>query len=132
STNGGQTFSRPRVIVAGATQHFTPTIAARPGGVLGLTFYDFRDDRRHDGALTTNHWFAVSRNHGRTWHAVRLGQAFDALTAPIASRGEGPSGHFIGEYQGLTPAPGGFDAAFTLGRPATHAGPRDIFFAHLP
>jgi BNR repeat-like domain len=131
SANGGRTFTRPRAIVTGATQHFTPTIAARPNGVLGLSFYDFRGDRPHDHKLTTAYWFAVSRDHGRAWQRLRLGRPFDALTAPVASRGSGPSGHFLGEYQGLASVPGGFDAAFTLARPATHHGPSDIFFAHI-
>jgi hypothetical protein len=131
STDGGRRFTRPRAVVSGPTQHFTPTLAARPDGVLGLSFYDFRDDRRHDHRLTTAYWFAVSRDHGRAWHQVRLGRPFDALTAPVASRGSGPSGHFLGEYQGLTPAPGGFDAAFTLARTPAHRGPSNVFFAHI-
>ncbi|MFL5823626.1 MAG: sialidase family protein [Solirubrobacteraceae bacterium] len=132
STDGARNFTRPRAVVTGPTQHFTPTIAARPNGVLGLSFYDFRDDRRHDHRLTTAYWFAISRDHGRAWQQLRLGRPFDALTAPVASRGSGPSGHFLGEYQGLTPAPGGFDAAFTRARSRTHHGPSDIFFAHIP
>lgn len=131
STDGARSFTRPRAVVTGPTQHFTPTIAVRPDGILGLSFYDFRYDRPHDHRLTTAYWFAVSHDHGRTWKQIRLGRPFNALAAPVASRGNGPSGHFLGEYQGLTPAPGGFDAAFTRVRPPTHHGPSDIFFAHI-
>jgi hypothetical protein len=132
STNRGRTFTRPRAVIIGRTQHFTATIAARANGALGLTFYDFRHDRRHDHQLTTDYWYAASRDNGRHWRQIHLGGPFDALTAPIASRSTGPSGHFLGEYQGLIPAAGGFDAAFTLARPAARRSPSAIFFAHIP
>jgi hypothetical protein len=127
----GKSWSSPKAIITGRTQHFTATIAAARDGTLGLTWYDFRNDRPGDGKLTTDYWFAFSNDKGNTWRQIHVGGPFDARTAVQASLGVGPAGHFIGEYQGLSAVPGGFDAAFTQSTPRTRHDRSDIFFASI-
>ncbi len=130
SKNGGRSWSAPKAIIRGPTQHFNPTLSALSDGTLGLTFYDFRHDRPGDGQLTTGYWFAYSRDRGASWRQVRVARPFDALTAAVAVNPQA-SGRFLGEYQGLAPLPRGFASAFTMSKPAAVGGPSNIFFARI-
>lgn len=130
SRDGGRSWTVPRRIVGGHTQHFNPTIAVDRYGTLGLTYYDFRKFRHRSGRLATDFWFAESRDSGRTWHETHVAGPFDALTAAFTDNGIA-AGHFIGEYMGLASAPGGFVAAFVQARPQARGGPTNIFFARI-
>lgn len=130
SKDGGRTWSSPKAIIRGRTQHFNPSLVALHDGTLGLTFYDFRRDKPKDGRLTTDYWFAQSRDRGASWNQVHLGGPFDALTAAVAVNPQA-TGRFLGEYQGLAPLGRGFASAFTMSKPAARKGPSDIFFARV-
>jgi hypothetical protein len=94
STDGGLTWSAPiRVNAVPAVPAFTPTLAVLPSGLIGVTYYDFRQ------AGTTTYrpaelWLTVS-NDGTAWRETRLAWNFDLLDAPNAN------GLFIGDYHGL-------------------------------
>ena len=94
STDGGSTWSAPvRVSANAAVPAFTPTLAVLPGGLVGVTYYDFRQA----GTATfqpADFWLAVSRD-GTAWRETRLAGSFDLLDAPNAN------GLFVGDYQGL-------------------------------
>ena len=79
-----------------------------------------RNDRRGDATLTTDVWFASSRDRGATWRQEHLAWPFDLRTAP---------NNRLGEYQGLAGLRHGFAAVFTMSRPAAEDGPSDVFVA---
>jgi hypothetical protein len=123
SADGGKSWSKPLPVVATGKQSFLPTIAAAPDGTLGMTWYDTRADVRGDGKFTTDYRFALSRDGGRTWRAQRLAGPFDSEQA--APR----LGHpFLGDYFGLTGAPGAFLSAFVVPGPPNRS---DVFYARL-
>ena len=111
STDGGSTWSAPaRVSRTPANpnrlrqQAFIPSIEVGPGGVLVVTYYDFRKDTR-TGELT-DHWAVLCDprqddcRQAAGWTAeVRLtSRSFDMLKAPQAGD------LFIGDYVGLVRA----------------------------
>lgn len=130
SRDRGRSWSTPRAIIKGPTQHFNPSLAALPDGTLGLTFYDFSRDKPGDEKLTTDYWFAHSEDRGASWRRMHVGGPFDSLTAAQAVNPQA-SGRFLGEYQGLAPLRHGFAAAFAMSRPEATAGPSDVFFARV-
>ena len=70
SIDGGSTWSAPvRVSANAAVPAFTPTLAVLPGGLVGVTYYDFRQA----GTATfqpADFWLAVSRD-GTAWRETR-------------------------------------------------------------
>jgi hypothetical protein len=97
---------------------------------VGITWDDFRSDKRGDKELTTEVWFALSRDQGATWQETRVEGSFDMLTAPPTGS-TGIVGRFVGDYQGLVALPGGFGAIFAQAKPAASFGPTDVFFARI-
>jgi hypothetical protein len=114
-------------VAATHAQAFLPALAAGPSGVLGLLFYDTRNDVSGDGKLTTDLWFAESTDRGDSWEQTHVVGSFDALTAPNFFN----QGHLLGDSIDLTSAPGGFDAVFTLAQPLARSGPINVFFSHI-
>jgi BNR repeat-like domain len=138
SRDGGIEWSEPHAIAAPATQAFIPSVAVARNGTVGVTWDDFRRDRRGDDKLTTDVWFAHSHNRGRTWRRTHLAGPFDMLTASRTSS-TAIAGRFVGDYQGLAAGVRGFVAAFAHAKPlrprAEDAprirGPSDILFARI-
>jgi hypothetical protein len=101
----GTTWSAPaRVNADPSVPAFTPTIAALPGGGVGVAYYDFRQA----GSATfqpAEFWLAVSRD-AATWSESRLAGNFDMRNAPNAS------GLFLGDYQGLVGSASTFIALY--------------------
>jgi hypothetical protein len=123
SIDGGTTWSAPRAIGGITAFVFEPAIAVDSHGTLGVLWYDNRRDRPGDTPLTTDVWFAHSRDGGTTWSQTHVAGPFDYRTAP---RGR------LGEYQGLAAIGGrGFAAVFTMAAPRAKNGPSDIFFARI-
>jgi hypothetical protein len=120
STDGGSTWSAPvRVNASTAVPAFTPTLAVLPGGLVGVTYYDFRQA----GTPTfqpTDLWLAVSRD-GTAWRETRLAGNFDLLDAPNAN------GLFVGDYQGLSGAGSTFVAAYARTNTGDTANRTDVF-----
>jgi hypothetical protein len=130
SRDGGRTWSAPAAVARPATQAFLPSVAVAGDGGVGVTWDDFRGDRRGDGQLTTEVRFAHSADRGAHWRQRRLAGPFDLLTAPETSSTE-VAGRFIGDYQGLTGLPQGFGALFAVTKPRARFGPTDVFFARI-
>jgi len=122
SRDGGRTW-RTGMVPGVSAFAFEPSIAVDSHGRVGLTWYDLRNDRPGDAALTTDVWFAQSRDGGASWQQNHLAGPFNLRAAPLGSHG-------LGEYQGLAALPGrGFAGIFTLAAPLAKDGPTDIFFA---
>jgi hypothetical protein len=98
STDGGRTWSTPvRISTHNETQAFTPAIRVDAQGNIGVTYYDFRNDKSTTTALDTDAWFTRSSDGGRTWSEERLTpQSFNMRLAPDAN------GFFVGDYEGLS------------------------------
>ena len=79
-------------------------------GVVGVSYYDFRDDVETDSQLTTDHWIAHSHDGGATWASSdQVGPSFDLHQAPYAR------GYFVGDYQGVDSQESAFRLLSTLG-----------------
>ncbi len=95
STDGGLTFSEPvRVNGEPSVDAFTPAIAVRDDGTLGILYDDFRDNTTDPRTLPTDVWLAESRD-GVTWTERQVAGPFDLALAPNAR------GLFVGDYQAL-------------------------------
>jgi hypothetical protein len=126
SRDGGRTWTSSQVTGVSAFAFF-PSVAVDSHGTVGVTWYDLRNDRPGDAALTADAWFASSDDRGRTWRQRHLAGPFDLRAAPFGS-----NGHQLGEYQGLAALPGrGFAALFAAPPPLAKDGPTDIFFARI-
>jgi hypothetical protein len=105
---------------------FEPAIAVDKHGTVGIIWYDLRNDRPGDSALTADVWFAHSDDRGSSWRQTHVAGPTDLRTAPL------PAHNYVGEYQGLAALRGrSFAAIFTLAAPQAKDGPTDIFFARI-
>jgi hypothetical protein len=126
SQDGGRTWTN--TTLPGVTAFaFEPAIAVDAHGTVGVTWYDLRNDRPGDDALSADVWFANSQDRGRSWRQTHVAGPTNLRTAPLQAH------NFVGEYQGLAGLPRGrgFAAAFTLAAPQAKDGPTDIFFARI-
>jgi len=103
---------------------FEPSVAIDAHGIVGITWYDLRNDKAGDAALTVDVWFAHS-DDGSSWRQMHVAGPSDLRTAPLAAHNR------VGEYQGLAALPAGFAAIFTLAAPQAKDGPTDIYFARI-
>jgi hypothetical protein len=124
SKNGGRRWGRRKTVARVPAQTFEPAVAVAGDGTVGVTWYDFRRDKRGDAPLTTDVWFAYSRNGGRRWHRRHLAGPFDL-------RSSRRKGRPVGVYQGLAGLPHGFAATFIQARPRARHGAEDVFFARV-
>ena len=127
SRDGGLTWSGPSPLPGVTAFAFEPAIAVDKHGMVGVIWYDHRNDRPADLPLTTDVWFAQSHDGGNSWRQTHVAGPFDLRSAPS------PSGFWrLGEYQGLSALGGnGFAAVFTMAAPQATDGPTDIFFARI-
>ena len=109
-------------------QAFQPMLAVGPRGIVGVTYYDFRDDRPGDAKLDTDVWFAHSHDGGSSWDGAQLAGPFNLRRAAIDPTA---SSFLLGEVDGLAATPDGFAAAFVQAQPAAPEPPQDVFFARL-
>jgi len=109
SSNGGMTWTGPSVVhaLASGLPTYTPTVAVN-GGTVAVTYYDNRNLSSGQTAnLPTDYWVSFSTDGGATFGNERhIAGPFDQLTAPFAR------GFFLGDYEGLQPSGGGFEAVF--------------------
>jgi hypothetical protein len=103
SANGGRTWSAPVKVnqtPAGA-QAFTAAVDVAANGDVAVTYYDFRNDKPGDAALSTDSW--IVHHHAAdpfdsahfTAESRLTPASFDMRTAPYAI------GYFLGDYEGL-------------------------------
>jgi len=101
SKDGGATWSAPKQVNGVKTvAAFDPTVRYLPGGVLAVTYYDFRDYVAGSSVLSTSFWLSESNDGGATWHELRMQSPFDLNKAPAAASGFGTA-LFLGDNQGL-------------------------------
>jgi hypothetical protein len=125
STDGGNTWSAPlQVNAVPGTQALLPAVSVRPDGVIGVLYYDMRNDTADPATLFVDTWLATSSD-GVTWSERHVAGPLDLNTAPVAE-----SGLFIGDYQGLASTSGEF-AAFFARTNADLVNRTDIFGAVL-
>ncbi|MFN7950390.1 MAG: exo-alpha-sialidase [bacterium] len=97
SDDGGLTWSEPAPVNGEpAVEAFTPAIAVRDDGTIGVLYSDFRDNTSDPRTLWTDLWLAESRD-GVTWTERQVAGPFDLALAPNAR------GLFVGDYQALVP-----------------------------
>lgn len=126
STNRGASWSTPvRVNPATGKPTFTPAIRVNAAGVIGVTYYDFRDLTSETASLPTDCWINLSRDGGRSFDSeAHVAGPFDLLTAP-----ETTSGHFLGDYQGLTTTGDVFHPFFVEVNSGNTANRTDVYTA---
>jgi hypothetical protein len=121
SRDGGRTW-RTEDVPGVAGFAFEPAIAVDSRGTVGVVWYDLRNDVPGDAGVTTDVWFAASRNRGATWRQRHLAGPFDLRTAP---------NHRLGEYQGIAGLCRGFATVFTMAGPRAGNGPSDVFLGRM-
>jgi hypothetical protein len=114
SSDGGATWSAP-VRVNQATsdtvQTFLPTVAVNDQGVVGVLFYDFRNDLADDAPLSTDvHLSLFSPSLTFLGERPLATSSFNMRQLVLA----GARGYFPGDYVGLATAGSDFVAAFTI------------------
>ena len=122
SVDGGLTWSAPSQInQVPQVQAFNPAVAVGPNGEVAVAYYDFRKDVADPLALLTSYWRVTSEDGGRSWSEAPVSEPFDLAGAPVTDG----SGLFVGDYEGLVFAGGGFISLFVAsGRGAI---PAEIF-----
>jgi hypothetical protein len=104
STDGGSSWSQPAKVNqdAGNADQFQQYVVVNPQGEVHVAYFD----RRHDLAAPPDHpgnfyidtYLSRSSDQGRTFADTRVSHdMWDPTINPPIS----PSGHFIGDYQGL-------------------------------
>jgi hypothetical protein len=131
TSSDGRRWSSPALVSRGANRGFIPDLAVARDGTIAVRFYDLRNDRPGDAALTTDSWLRYSFDHGRHWGESRLGGAFDLRNAPLVNGRPLATGLFIGDYEGLVALPSGFATVFARAQPAARRGATDLFFARI-
>src|SRR5207247_6379473 len=107
SDDDGKTWTPAAAVARVPAQVFTPTITVAGDGTVGVGWFDFRNDRPGDSQLTTDYWFADSRDRGATWRQTHVAGPFDYRSAPDSN-----SGRFLGDYMGLVALSDGFGTIF--------------------
>jgi hypothetical protein len=134
STDGGFTWSEPIKINQTPSdipllrrQAFLPSVAVNGQGVVGVTYYDFRNDI--DGPEEkADHWFVYCEDNcsdPESWvnNERRLtDDSFDYAQAPLAG------GLFLGDYVGLDADDTDFLAFF---QQSSASDPADSFFRRI-
>jgi hypothetical protein len=102
-----------------ATQAFTPAVNVRADGLIGVTYYDFRNDTASAATLPTDLWLATSTD-ALSFVERHVAGPFDMAIAPDAG------GLFLGDYQGLASDGSAFLSLFAMSN-NTLANRTDIF-----
>ena len=120
SLDGGVTWSTPVLVnFDRSTAAFTPAVHVTSSGVIGVTYYDFRNNTADPNTLPTDYWIATSTD-AQTFRETHLSGPFDLDIAPDAG------GAFLGDYQALTSSGGEF-LPFFVQTNATLSNRTDVF-----
>lgn len=94
SKDDGAHWTRPvEINSVHGTPAFTPSVAILGDGTVGVSYFDFRNDKTGPD-LPTDYWFTSSTD-GTHWSEQHISGPFDMTLAPNAE------GLFIGDYQAL-------------------------------
>jgi hypothetical protein len=129
STDGGRNWTNPVAVNARIdVPAFVPTVHVRDDGVVGVSYYDFRDNTAAAGSLPTTYRLAVSTD-GMTWRESEINAAFEMNRAPIAR------GRFLGDYQALSSNASAFSALYVRttapNQSANASDITEVMFANL-
>ncbi len=97
STDGGETWSAPRIISDGPRNaaNFTPAVAVNANGIVGVAYHSMRNDPTR--SVLVDEYLAISRDRGRKFgRSVRVSASSWDVRFAAVSRG-----FFLGDYQGL-------------------------------
>lgn len=95
SSDGGLTWSAPvRVNGAPAARAFVPAVHIRADGVIGVSYYDLRNNLPDAATIPVDLWLTRSAD-GVNWQEAHVDGPFDLALAPYAR------GLFLGDYMGL-------------------------------
>lgn len=126
STDGGQTWSKPVRVNTPSKGAFNPSVRINSHGVVGVTYYDFRDLTNETASLPTDYWLATSTDGGKTFiHESQLSGPFDMMSAPVAE------GYFIGDYQGLFTVGDAFYPFFIKANDGDKQNPTDVYTLNI-
>ncbi|ALG07271.1 hypothetical protein AOZ06_10365 [Kibdelosporangium phytohabitans] len=106
SSDGGVTWSAPVQVSADA---FAPALAVRRDGVVGVSYYDLRDNTSDPATLPANLRLATSRD-GVRWSGQRVA-SFDYAGAPTVGQ---PPSLYLGDYHGLVASGSAFVPLFPM------------------
>jgi hypothetical protein len=138
STDGGLTWSTPIVIshTPAGIDAMLPTIAVNSGHVVGVSYYDFRNNTSGDNIASTDLWLTTCSDScasAGSWSAdTRVTPTSFNMSAAPEARGE-----FIGDYMGMTTNGAVFEPFFIQSGSPTHpptvpTPPTDAYFATVP
>ena len=114
SSDGGLTWSAPVEVNADHNvQAFTPTIHVRADGVIGVTYYDLRNDTASSALFLADCWLVTSSD-GVNFKETHLSGPFDLNQAAHAE------GLFLGDYQALTATASAFVPFYVQTGPNAH------------
>jgi len=126
SPDGGRTWSQPAQINAVPTAAaFTPTVHVRADGVVGITYYDLRNDTPDAATLLTDYWLVASADAG-SWRESHLSGPFDLDLAPDSR------GLFLGDYEALASSGTELLPFFVQSTAAAQQRHTDVFLAFAP
>ncbi len=128
STDEGLTWSAPiRVNTTPVDEPaFVPTLAVMADGIVGLSYYDLRNNTPTQDAILTDHWLLdchAACSDAENWNETHIAGPFDMQRAPYAR------GFFIGDYQGLVSAGNTFMLVFAATNPPDDSRYSDDYFA---
>jgi hypothetical protein len=113
SVDGGRTWSAPVAVNKDlSVQAFSPALAVRRDGTIGVSYYDFRANTPDPATLPTKYWLATSGDGGATWSERGVAGPFDFAVAPKVERPAGAL--YLGDYHGLVAAGNDFVALFPV------------------
>ena len=125
STDGGATWSTPKQVNTNTPSNrpgFTASVRVNSVGVVGVTFYDFRNLTTQTMTLPTDYWQVTSTNRGVSFgNELHIAGSFDMLTAPFAR------GFFVGDYEGLTNIGTTFEPFFVQANSGNTTNRTDVF-----
>ena len=125
STDAGLTWSTPVAINARTdVAAFTPTVAARSDGSIGVSYFDFRADNFDPATLPVVYRLASSSD-GVSWYDSAVEDAFELRQAPIAG------GYFLGDYQALLGNGAAFSALYARTGGSVFNNATEIVFANV-
>ncbi|MDR3385977.1 MAG: sialidase family protein [Rudaea sp.] len=127
SGDGGFTWSAPvRVNADASVPAFSPMAHVRSDGLVGVSYYDFRDNTANAASLLTDYWLARSAE-AVNWQETQIAGPFNLALAPVVTTPG--SGYFLGDYQGLISIGTLFVPLFVQTNSGNVANPTDVFAA---